>query len=257
MTSVFGEAYATSYDLLYGDKDYAAECELIVRTIRKYGLQKTQAILDLGCGTGNHALVLAEHGYDVTGVDRSEDMLARARTKAEARGLDTANFQSGDLCSLNLDGVFDAALMMFAVLGYQLENHNVLAALRSARAHLRPNGLLIFDVWYGPAVLHVGPSQRSKTLRTVEGVLVRHAAGTLDISHHLCTVTYQLRHMKDDVLVSVFEEIHKMRYFFPLELDLYLEFAGLRRVAIGAFPEFEREPDVNTWNVLVVARAAE
>jgi hypothetical protein len=50
--------------------------------------------------------------------------------------------------------------MMFAVLGYQGENDDVLAALKTAHRHARPGGLFLFDVWYGPAVLHERPSQR-------------------------------------------------------------------------------------------------
>ena len=51
------------------------------------------------------------------------------------------------------------------------------------------------------------------------------------------------------------EESHKMRYFFPLELELFLKCAGFKLIRLGAFPEFDRDPDETTWNVLGVARA--
>jgi len=76
---VFGQAYADQYDLLYHDKDYEAECDLLEEVFRRYGQEPIKSILDLGCGTGNHAILLARRGYRVTGVDLSADMLAHAR----------------------------------------------------------------------------------------------------------------------------------------------------------------------------------
>ena len=79
MTAVFGFEYADAYDHLYSDKDYNQECELIDRLLRTYGDNSVRSLLDLGCGTGNHALPLAQKGYRVLGVDRSNDMLDAAR----------------------------------------------------------------------------------------------------------------------------------------------------------------------------------
>src|SRR5206468_3380563 len=114
-----------------------------------------KTVLDLGCGTGNHALPLARRGFSVTGVDRSPGMLEQAAQKSSASGLgDKApDFKQGDLRELDLHQQFDAALMMFAVLGYQLTNENVASALATVRRHLKPGGLFVFDIWYGPAVL--------------------------------------------------------------------------------------------------------
>src|SRR5450432_1981030 len=80
--SVFG-AYSRYYDLLYRDKDYAAEASYVRSLIGQHCPAAT-SILDLGCGTGRHALLLAEHGYRVTGVDGSPDMLIAARSQASA-----------------------------------------------------------------------------------------------------------------------------------------------------------------------------
>lgn len=138
MNTVFGPTYAHTYDLLYQDRDYAAECDLLERVFQQYASQRVKTILDLGCGTGNHALLLAARGYSVVGVDRSEDMLGIARSKAKRQRLSIA-FHQGDVRQVDLGQTFDAVLMMFAVLGYQTENADVLAALRAARPHLRPS----------------------------------------------------------------------------------------------------------------------
>ena len=109
--AVFGADYAAAYDVLYHDKDYAAECDLIERVFAEYGDSNIQVVLDLRCGTGGHARLLTERGYTVVGVDRSPDMLRRARKRGT-----TARFELGDITSLDLRETFDAVLMMFAFL---------------------------------------------------------------------------------------------------------------------------------------------
>ena len=61
--------------------------------------------------------------------------------------------------------------------------------------------------------------------------------------------------LKRNRLVGETEEKHLMRFFFPLELNLFLECSGFAPVRLGAFPDFDRDPDETTWNVLCVARA--
>jgi SAM-dependent methyltransferase len=251
MKAVFGSGYATSYDLLYADKDYAAECDLIERLVREYGLKPTRTILDLGCGTGNHSLPLAKRGYEVVGVDRSDEMLHELRSKHRT----DAAFRAGDIRTIDVGKRFDCALMMFAVLGYQIENSDVLAALGNARRHLHPRGILIFDVWYGPAVLHVRPSERAKVIPTGEGQIVRFASGNLDVSRQVCTVSYQIWRIQNDHVIARVDERHQMRYFFPMEIDLLLKGTGFTVLRVGAFPDVDRDPDENTWNIVVVAQA--
>src|SRR5712691_9282894 len=138
---VFGRNYAAAYDDLYQDKDYVAECDLIENVFNLYGQPLVRRVLDLGCGTGGHAVLLAGRGYDVVGVDRSPEMLERARARGSA-----ARFELGEI-----------------------GNADVQAALATARRHLRPNGLFFADFWYGPAVLGERPSERVKVIDTPSG----------------------------------------------------------------------------------------
>jgi SAM-dependent methyltransferase len=258
MNEVFGSNYADAYDILYRDKDYAAECDLLERLFQTYGDGSIASVLDLGCGTGNHSLLLDQRGYEVVGVDRSASMLALARGKAAKSDHNKDRrevFYQGDIRNFDLQRLFDAVLIMFAVLGYQLENSDVLSALKTARRHLRLGGLLIFDVWYGPAVLHQRPSQRVKIIPTPAGHILRVASGELDISRHRCTVKNDVWRFERDQPVSKTDEIHAVRYFFPQELKLFLQCTGFEPVRLGAFGEFDREPDETVWNVLGVAHA--
>jgi SAM-dependent methyltransferase len=257
VSTVFGAAYADAYNSLYDDKDYDSECALIESLFQRYARTPVSSVLDLGCGTGNHSFRLASRGYTVVGVDRSASMLAVAERKlSEQPHSDKLHFKQGDIRNVDLGRRFDSVLVMFAVLGYQLENSDVLSTLKAARQHLSPGGLLIFDVWYGPAVLTQRPSEKIKMIPTKNGRILRLSSGALDTSQHCCEVQFHLWRLEGQRLVAETEETHRMRYFFPLELDLFLERSGFSLVRLGAFPDFDKRPDETTWNVLAVACTA-
>jgi len=257
VTRAFSGVYANAYDLFYAEKDYAAECDIVEQLVKRYSKTSGRSFLDLGCGTGNHAVLLAHRGYEVCGVDRAEDMLAKAREKSRVAGPNgKISFHQADLRRVNLARHFDVVLMMFAVLGYQKRNRDVLEALTAARRHLLPGGLLVFDVWYGPAVLAQRPSDRIKRIATEGGEILRSASGALDVQHHLCNVRYDVWQIEGDRVIARTREDHVMRYFFPLELELFLECAGFQIVKLAAFPH-EGELDESTWNLLGIAQAME
>jgi SAM-dependent methyltransferase len=256
MSKVFGNDYSDLYDVFYHDKEYDKECDLIESVFRKYKSRDINTILDLGCGTGGHALSLAKRGYRVAGVDRSERMLARAKDKVGESQLDgEITWRQADVRNFNLGRQFDAALMMFAVLGYQLTNEDVRSALSAVRRHLSKGDLFIFDVWYGPAVLSEKPEQRMRAMNVENGRVVRFASSQLDTGKHVCHVHYELWRFEGDRLVSETEETHTMRYYFPLELQQFLENAGFQIMDLKRFPEFDQDPDEKTWNVVCVAKA--
>ena len=253
MSSTFGSAYSDAYDLLYSDKDYKAECDVIETLFHRYSKIPVSTILDLGCGTGSHAFALSSRGYDVVGIDRSEGMLAVAQQRlSNEKG--KVRFQQGDIRTIDPGQQFDAALIMFAVLGYQVENNDVLSALQTARRNLKPGGLLLFDIWYGPAVLRERPSDRVKVIPTKTGKILRVASGELDVAHHTCDVRFRLWKLAEGQVVTEIEETHRMRYFFPLELSLFLSCSGFHLIRLGAFTDFDRDPDESTWSAMVVAQ---
>jgi SAM-dependent methyltransferase len=75
VSNVF-DAYSRYYDLLYREKDYAAEADYVARLLRAHGAGTE--LPEFGCGTGEHARLLAAHGYQVLGIDRSAQMIAHA-----------------------------------------------------------------------------------------------------------------------------------------------------------------------------------
>ena len=188
-------------------------------------------------------------------MDRSPWMLDEARRKLDREPGLAVSVQQGDLRVADLHQQFDAVVMMFAVLGYQEEDADVIAALNTVRRHLDSGGLFIFDCWFGPAVIHHRPDARVKSVPVAGGHIRRSTESTLDIDRHLCTVRFHVERLTGEAMVSTTDEEHRVRYFFGDELERFLTSAGFTLLRLGAFPHFEQAPDESTWNVLAVARA--
>lgn len=249
MTPEFGAVYSQAYDVLYKDKDYGAEVDLVEQAFERFASSPVKTVLDLGCGTGGHLMELERRGYRATGVDRSEHMISRARSKISNQ----TGVVVGDARTVKLGKQFDAALMMFAVLSYQLGNQDVAAALRTVRDHLEPKGLFVFDVWFGPAVLSQRPTERIRTISSEGKTIIRAARSSLDLLSHTCDVEYRVWGLEKDRVVEESSEVHRVRYFFPLELELHLEQAGLRLLSLSQFPTLDSVPTDQSWNVLGIA----
>jgi SAM-dependent methyltransferase len=250
---VFREPYAQGYDEVYRDKDYAHEAEAVHRLIEQNRDGAVRSIVDIGCGTGRHAACFANRGYDVTGIDQSAGMLAVARERAGAPTRGTLQFFQGDARSFALGRTFDAALMMFHVIGYLPANDDLLAALERVHRHLRPGGLFIFDFWYGPAVLADPPRSRWRTIKTHEASMLRLVESVHDPHRQCCDVTIRVVRTHAAQILDDSEEVHRVRYFFPLEIELALRISGLRLRELKGFPEIGLAPSLTTWSVVGIA----
>ncbi|PWH19784.1 MAG: SAM-dependent methyltransferase [Ardenticatenia bacterium] len=252
----FSSVYARAYDATYCDKDYEAECDFLEEIFCRYKGGTVQSVLDLGCGTGGHALLLARRGYQVWGIDRSPEMIAIAREKARTAELaNSIHFEVADICSLDLRRVFDAVICMFAVLSYQVSNEALVAAMCSAHRHLTSGGLLISDFWYGPAVLVQRPSERVKIVQDGAERLVRITQPALDTEHNVVQVRFHIMRLRGKEVVEEANEEHELRYFFRPELEFYLAHTGFVIEHFCPFPQLDERPGERTWNVTLIARA--
>lgn len=249
----FAAIYSKYYDLFYKDKDYPGECDFIEKAFAKYANRRPETILDVGCGSGGHALPLIARGYHVLGVDLSEYMLRMARAKAQ--GDARARFQRGDVRVLDLGEQFDACISIFAVMSYQATNEDMLAALRNTGKHIRPGGIFIFDVWSGIAVLSIFPSTRIREYKDGDKRVLRLVQPALDVSKHIVEVRYHLLVIQRDRIVEEAQERHRIRYWFPEELRLYLDVCGFSLLEVCPFPKLGCPVGSGDWNIAVIARA--
>lgn len=250
---VFGQVYAGQYDLLYNDKDYEAECDFLEAIFRKFDLP-VSTILDLGCGTGGHAIPLVQRGYHVTGVDRSEAMLVIGQENAEEMGVEV-EFALGDIRTVDLGHTYDAVISMFAVMCYQSTNDDLAAACRTARRHLNPGGIFVFDGWHGPGVLTDRPTHRIKIVEDGDHCILRFTEPAIDVKAHTVETRFRMWVVENDQVLYEADESHFMRYLFPQEIDYFLTVAGFKDVEFCPFLRLEEEINDFCWNFAVMARA--
>jgi SAM-dependent methyltransferase len=220
MSRVF-DAYAHYYDLLYADKDYAAEARYVDSHIREHSPHASR-ILDLGSGTGAHAEHLARMGYTIHGIDQSESMLARASERKAGLPADVARrmtFSIGDVRSARTGETYDAVISLFHVISYQVTDSDLEAAFSTAAAHLPRGGLFLFDFWYGPAVLRQKPQERVKHLEDRDINVTRTARPVMRADENVVDVHYDVAiEIKASGVVEELRETHRMRYLFLPEI---------------------------------------
>jgi SAM-dependent methyltransferase len=240
-------AYSRYYDLLYRDKDYAAEVEYIDNLLKRYQVSGPK-LLEFGSGTGKHGRLLAERGYQVTGIERSAEMVELA--------VETDGFkcQQGDISTIQLGQTFDAVLSMFHVISYQVSNRSATAAFARAADHLRSGGLFIFDVWYSPAVYAQRPEVRVKRMEDDAIQITRIAEPVVILNENRVDVNYTIFvRDRSSGEVQTPTETHPMRHFSLPELDLLATQNGFERLAAEEFLT-GNAPSEHTWGVCIVLR---
>lgn len=247
------QKYADYYDILYQYKDYQKECDFLEKLFKRYLKRRSPSLLDLGCGTGGHALLLAKKGYRVTAVDSSERMLKIARAKAWQEKV-SLDFRRGDVRNLRLGKRFDAVLLMFNVIGYQIANRDLAAAFKTAASHLKRRGVLILDCWFGPAVLRQMPGPRRQVIKNGSERLLKTSTSVLDILNQTVDIRYKVRRVSKGETLDEVRETHKIRFLFPQEIKRYLEEAGLVNLGIFPFMKLDKAPTFADWNITVVAK---
>lgn len=138
---------APVYDKLNADVDYAAWADFIERQFAEFAKKPPKSVLDLACGTGSMTVELARRGYDMTGIDLSDDMLAVAREKCDAgRFRHSVLLLSQDMSQFELYGTVDAIVCCLDSLNYLTKRDALYRTLAHAHNYLEPDGLFIFDM---------------------------------------------------------------------------------------------------------------
>ncbi len=140
------ENYAEQYDKESFTKGTTGECDFIEKELN---FDKQLKILDVGCGTGRHAIELTKRGYQVTGIDLSEAQIARAKRKAQEEQLHIL-FQIQDARHLTFNREFDVAIMLceggFPLMETDEMNYEILKSVTKA---LKENAKFIFTTLNG------------------------------------------------------------------------------------------------------------
>jgi len=245
--------FAKYYDLIYSDKDYKKDSEFVQSIIKKYyKSDKRIEILDVGCGSGGHAIILGQKGYRVTGMDLSSEMVAKAKEKAKNLDID---FCVSDMTDFHFAQKYDVAVSLFCSMGYLNREVDMQKALQCIRNTLRPGGLLVFDFWNSIAVISQGPSTKVKNISYGKGnKIVRIATPDLDLANQVCRIKYHCLIIEKDKLVDEFEEIHPLHFYSPFEIALLLKNCGFKDVKIVTFGDLNFRLNPQNWYLAAIAK---
>lgn len=134
--------FASVYDQFMEDVPYEQWRDLIVSELRKAGIQDG-LILDLGCGTGTLTRMMASAGYDMIGVDGSQEMLMEAREKTEETDI---LYLCQDMREFELYGTVQAVVSTCDTMNYLLTPEDFIQTVRLVNNYLDPGGIFIFDL---------------------------------------------------------------------------------------------------------------
>ncbi len=145
---------AQLYDLIYTEmKDYRDEAAKVAELVRSH-LPKARRLLDVACGTGEHAKFLSqEHHFEVGGIDMEPAFVEIARRKNPS-----GVFECADMVDFNMEDQYDAVLCLFSSIGYVRDKTNLARAIASMLKHVAPDGLLIVEPWFEPGSMQDGRS---------------------------------------------------------------------------------------------------
>jgi SAM-dependent methyltransferase len=247
------EILATLYDAA-GWGDFAERmADRVLALAAGHGLSEIRHVVDVACGTGISAARFARAGCSVTGVDRSPQMLARARERVAQAGLQGVTFIEADMRDFVPDEPADLVTCMYDSLNYLLEEADLAAAFRCAASTLRDGGLYIFDM---NTILGLAEGWGSRDA-------IHHDTGDWFIvgrtrwDHETATDTLVFHgFIRQGDLWERFAETHVERGYPVAKIRALLEQAGLTVLAVyDAHAEEAAEPaGPKTARVLVVAQ---
>ena len=219
------ENLAGCYDLFTRDVDYVRWADYLERHFARSALP-IHTVLDLACGTGSLTLELARRGYEMIGVDQSEEMLAQAAEKCRQASEIPPLFLHQSMDKLDLYGTIDACVCCLDSVNYVTSPQKLERAFQRVHTFLMPGGLFVFDV------------NTPDKLRALDGqVFLDESADAYCVwradysaRRRVCTYGMDLFTLEPDGRWSRAEELHEEYAYEPDELEALLVRAGFSRI---------------------------
>lgn len=204
---------------------------------------KNARILELCCGSGRLTLPLAKDGHNITGIDYTVSMLAKAKTKASNASLDI-EFIEADMRTFELSEQYDLIFIPFNSVHHLYTNEDLFQTLKAVKKHLKKDGIFIFDCFNPNMPFMVAGGKELKEIAqytTDDGrkVMIK------EIMHYESHT--QINRIAWHFFINdTFDSIQNvdMRMFFPQELDAYLQWNGFN--ILHKFGSFDEEVFTNT-----------
>lgn len=219
------EALASSYDALTEDVGYEKRADFLEKLFRRSRIP-VRVVLDLACGTGTMTWLLTGRGYELIGVDGSEEMLAAAMSKAGSVQGVPPIFLHQSMPKLDLYGTVDAAVCCLDSLNYLTDPADVRRTFRRLHLFIAPGGVLVFDV---NTVAKLAALDGQVFLDETEDT---YCVWRTEYRRGLCTYFVDLFRLQPDGAWNRQWEIHRQRAYTVEELTAWLKAAGFADIRI-------------------------
>lgn len=240
--------FAKVYDLFMDNIDYPRWCRYLTELLKKYGVPEG-LVLELGCGTGTMTELLASQGYDMIGVDNSEEMLAKAIEKRVESGQNIL-YLLQDMREFELYGTVRAVVSVCDSMNYILTEEDLLQVFSLVNNYLDPGGIFVFDLNTVYKYKEILGDQVIAEDRE-EGSFIWENQYDEETRENLYQLVLFLP--REDGLYERYEEIHYQKAYTIEKIRKLLEKAGMEFVAV--YDAFTEEPPLeSSERVYVVAR---
>lgn len=239
--------FASVYDELMDDIPYDDWCNYLVSLLLDYQITGG-LVLDLGCGTGNITKRLAKRGYDMIGVDNSEEMLMIAREKQKQKDVDILYLHQ-DMREFELYGTVKAVVSICDSMNYITEREDLVRVFSLVNNYLDPGGIFIFDIHTPCYYEQIGEDVIAENREDCSFIWENYYDYKTRINEYALSIFVQDEQGKYDK----YEETHYQKAYLPEEIEGALSESGLQYIT--AYEAFTKaEPTAESKRVYVIAK---
>lgn len=238
---------AEYYDLMRQYRDYDKECQFTNNLIQRHHLG-TKKVLDICCGTGEHAIRMAKLGYEVTGIDLSQDMLNIATEKAKRAGV-SIDFRCVDVNELGITGEFKVAYCLGYTFLYMITDSDATSFFTAIRKALSIGGLFLVDFINGLSLIE--DFQRDKFMYQNDNTTIfRFEQSSLDKKRRVKHIEfcYFIDH-HDGHIKTIFAE-EDLRVFYDDKVQSLMSSCGFNNVK--SFGDYALESNDSSIPYIVI-----
>ncbi|MCD0489328.1 class I SAM-dependent methyltransferase [Pedobacter sp. MC2016-14] len=229
------------YHILYGQRN-DAEAEFLIDNLFSFLTPSTDArVLDIACGRGRHAVYLNKKGYDVTGIDLSEQSIKYAKQFENKR----LHFFVHDMRKLSYINYYDVAVNLFTSFGYFETEKEHVNALKSFRKSLKNDGTFVLDYFNTNKILNNLTHQETKTIEGIEFNL-----------HKFVSEGKIIKHINFEHKGKAFAFEERVQAFTLADFDSMLLKSGLRVTAKFGNYKLDEYDELKSDRLILVCKKA-
>lgn len=241
------------YDTLFKHKGYRKETEMVFSLCEKFGIKNPKKILEIGCGSGNHTVLLSKKVEQIVAIDIDQNMINLVSKKIKKLGIKNITLEKTDIEKLKEQN-FDLIIALFNVVTY-LPNFEVLENFMKAAAdRLKPKGLLIFDLWNGIAAILDPPKTKIIKLDLNGKKIKSKLTPKTDFFKQLVQLNYQLTIYQDSNVERQDSFSINQTLWTPMQIQNALDKAGFETLFCSPLLKPNSKAKARDWKIMFCAK---